>query len=225
MKPPLEKTSDCPPLPPQATPPPPVSPTSLLLSKTLTSAAPSRGWSTSPRPWKLMRNLITWGLGRPKRLHLVSGLVCTQRIYRGLMSASSACRRRRSGNSLPWFWTTSSSACSWPCASSGRWPSLLGGSSSSTWCRAELQQGGSGTLDQGGSATGVGNPVVFECHVISTGHTWSFFFFATNIFPFVFILCWPSCRPPRGSCERQHLNSIHYLFSGSLTNVWELFHF
>lgn len=46
----------------------------------------------------------------------------------------SSCRRQRSGNLLPWFWTTSCSACSWPFASSGRSPSLLEGSSSSTCC-------------------------------------------------------------------------------------------
>lgn len=73
------------------------------------------------------------------------------RIYRGFMNASSACRLRRSGNLSPWFWTTSCSACSWPCASLGRWPSLPGGSLSSTWCRRRHPEGDSRTVDQGGS--------------------------------------------------------------------------
>lgn len=49
-------------------------------------------------------------------------------------------RRQRSGNLSPWFWTTSCSACSWPFASSGRSPSLLEGSSSSTCCEVTEQE-------------------------------------------------------------------------------------
>lgn len=70
--------------------------------------------------------------------------------YGGLINASSACRRRKSGSSLPWFWTTSCSACSWPCASSGRWLSSPGGSLSSTW-RVQQWEGESRKVDQGPS--------------------------------------------------------------------------
>lgn len=70
--------------------------------------------------------------------------------YGGLINAWSACRRRKSGSSLPWFWTTSCSACSWPCASSGRWLSSPGGSLSSTW-RVQQWEGESRKVDQGPS--------------------------------------------------------------------------
>lgn len=54
---------------------------------------------------------------------------------------SSHPRRPRSGSSSPWFWTTSCSACSWPCASSGRSPSSPGDSSSSRFCTADTTEG------------------------------------------------------------------------------------
>lgn len=59
-------------------------------------------------------------------------------------------RLRRSGNLSQWFWTISCSASSWPFASLARWPSLLEGSSNSTWGE-DGKQIGSKQHDQGRS--------------------------------------------------------------------------